>query len=252
MNKFKFGKGVAVATLMLCGTSALAQDLSYDSWKFTGSVYGWGAGIGGEAVTGADIDISFSDIIDNLDFAIMGGLKAERGPWTLFSDVVYLNMSADENADLPLGPVTIPVDVSVDMKSVIGTAGVGYQIYQQPGTKISAFGGARMLWIELEGDVSGRLLSFDGKFDSTNWDAIVGIMGETQINDKWYANYYADVGTGESNYTYQALAGLNYKLSKADLFFGYRYTKWDWDKGDFGPFSDLDTSGPYAGVKFRF
>ena len=49
------GKLATVAALMLCGTSALAQDAPDNSWKFAGLVYGFMAGIGGEAINGADI-----------------------------------------------------------------------------------------------------------------------------------------------------------------------------------------------------
>ena len=43
-----------------------------DRWEFAGELFLWGAGIGGTPSAGDDVDISFGDLIDNLDFAVMG------------------------------------------------------------------------------------------------------------------------------------------------------------------------------------
>ncbi|MGB5571259.1 MAG: hypothetical protein WBM81_18360, partial [Sedimenticolaceae bacterium] len=61
--------------------------------------------------------------------------------------------------------------------------------------------------------------------------------------------YHADIGAGDSDLTWQALAGLNYRFDKVDATFGYRYLKWELNDDTF---DDLDISGPYAGVRFGF
>ncbi len=50
--------------------------------------------------------------------------------------------------------------------------------------------------------------------------------------------------------TWQALGGVGYRFSKADLVLGYRHMEWNFDGNSV--FDDLDISGPYAGVKFVF
>ena len=37
------------------------------------------------------------------------------------------------------------------------------------------------------------------------------------------------------------------KMEKVNLVLGYRYMDWDFD--NYGPFDDLNLSGPFAGVK---
>ena len=66
--------------------------------------------------------------------------------------------------------------------------------------------------------------------------------------------HYLDVGTGDTDLTWQALASLGYQFEHLDLVFGYRYLDWDFDENDPGgkTFADLDFNGPYAGVKFTF
>jgi len=44
----------------------------------------------------------------------------------------------------------------------------------------------------------------------TIWDGIVGFKGRVALGSdkKWYIPYYADVGTGQSDLTWQVLAGV--------------------------------------------
>ena len=35
-----------------------------------------------------------------------------------------------------------------------------------------------------------------------HWDGVVGLMGVKTINDKWYFDYYGDVGAGDSKLTW--------------------------------------------------
>jgi len=70
------------------------------------------------------------------------------------------------------------------------------------------------------------------------------------LGDKWYLNYYADIGTGESDLTWQALAGVNYTLSKVDVGVGYRILQWQLDGS--GYLDEFEISGPYALLAIKF
>ena len=88
------------------------------------------------------------------------------------------------------------------------------------------------------------------KESGSNWDFIVGARGRTDLTEKWYIHYYADIGTGDSNSTWQAIAGINYRFSKVDVTVGYAHM--DWDLDDDAMIKDMTLKGPYAGIKFRF
>ena len=45
----------------------------------------------------ADADLSFDDIVDNLDFGAMGRLEAWKGKWGLSFDGLFVNLGADQN-----------------------------------------------------------------------------------------------------------------------------------------------------------
>ena len=70
------------------------------------------------------------------------------------------------------------------------------------------------------------------------------------LGDRWFLPYYADVGGGGSDFTWQASAGIAFKAARwADIALVYRYLAWDIG-GDV--IEDIDFSGPALGVVFRF
>ncbi|MDH3596713.1 MAG: hypothetical protein OEU09_09000 [Rhodospirillales bacterium] len=47
-------------------------DSGQDRWEFAGSAYLWAAGVEGTSAAGDEIDISFTDLLDNLEGGFMG------------------------------------------------------------------------------------------------------------------------------------------------------------------------------------
>ena len=76
--------------------AATEKDPTPGQWEWGAQINLWGAGIGGTTVGGDDVDISFNDLISNLDFAFMGTLAARRDKFTLFADLIYLDVSDGE------------------------------------------------------------------------------------------------------------------------------------------------------------
>lgn len=252
MNKCsvkQIATSVLVVTPLLTSSPAIAEDVG--GWSWEGEVYFWGADIGGTAGNGADIDISLSDLLDNLEFALMGTLWARRGNWTLFLDAIYLDVAANGSTSGSIGPIPATAQADLDMKTAISTLGAGYKFYESDGTFLNVVGGARALHIDTQLDVSIGPRSFRIDQSETNWDGIVGLAGQTEINENWYLTYYADVGTGDSDMTWQARIGASYKFKNWDLTFGYRHLDYDLSD-DLVAVEELEISGPYIGARFRF
>ena len=219
-------------------------------WQWYGELFGWGAEMKGTARTGEDIDVPLGDILDNLDFGFMGTLAARKDKWTLFADFIYVNLG--EKATVPLAiPALVEAKLNLDLRKYISTFGAAYQVADTGRTTINLLAGGRYLSIDadLKYDIdtvaSGRVSE-----SGSNLDFIVGVRGKTDLNEKWYINYYGDIGTGNSDLTWQAVAGINYRFSKVDLTLGYAYMDWDFDKKS--EIKDMALKGPYAGIKFRF
>jgi hypothetical protein len=140
----------------------------------------------------------------------------------------------------------------VELKGFITTLGGAYRFLETDTTRLNLVAGARYLWLKADLDVDIGRLGVGGSESDTVWDGIVGLRGKTDLNDKWYLTYYADVGGGNSKMTWQALAAINYRFQRVDAVVGYRYLDWDFDDGDMLNFDELNLGGPFAGVKFLF
>ena len=226
------------------GSPALAQD----NWDFTGLIYLWGAGIGGESVTGQSVDVSFNDILENLEFGIMGSLEARNGPWAIFGDAIYLNIADDQDAAVGPG---IPVNADIDIKGLVLGAGVGYDVVSTSDYRLNTFGGVRYLDMDTKVNLAVAGGSRRVRDDFGNWDAIVGARGIYAMSDKLDLVYYGDIGTGDTDLTWQAALSVDYKFDNWALTIGYRHLAWE-DLNDSATLTDVDFSGPFIGAKFRF
>lgn len=226
---------------------ALPAKADNPTWDFTAYLYLWAPALSGETTTGNSIDVSFSDILDNLDFGLMGAVEARRAKLSVFVDALYLNLSNDQNSAVGPG---IPASSDVDVEGTVFTGSVGYDLVDAPGTLFTVLGGVRSLNLDntVDIEVSGGSQRVSGKIN--NWDVVVGLRGTRQFSDRWGMSYYADIGAGESDLTTQLSLAANYKINNWDLVLGYRYL--DWNIGNSQAISDLTFDGPFVGVRFDF
>ncbi len=217
------------------------------TWDFTGYLYLWGPALGGETTTGNSIDISFSEMLDNLDFGLMGAVEARRGKVSVFVDALYLNLSNDQ--DSAVGP-GIPASAGIDVEGTVFAGSVGYDLIDTTDARFTVLGGARSLNLDNTVDlaIAGGSQRVSGSIN--NWDAVVGIRGTRQFSDRWGMSYYADIGAGESDLTTQLSLAANFKINNWDLVVGYRYL--DWNIGNSQAISDLTFDGPFIGARFDF
>ena len=82
------------------------------------------------------------------------------------------------------------------------------------------------------------------------WDGIVGVKGSYALGQRWAIPYYVDIGTGQSDFTWQAKAGVTFNATKwLNVTLVYRYIDWDVG-GDI--IDDINFKGPALGAVFRF
>jgi len=85
-----------------------------ENWTEIG-IYGMMAAIEGDMQVGnvtSDMDVSFSDILDNLDMGFMGFAEHRRGKWSFIGDAVYMKLSADDTTAVnPVLSVTFDAEV---------------------------------------------------------------------------------------------------------------------------------------------
>jgi len=266
-------KTVLMITLGLLCTAAYSQDESVgtDKWDVEFTPYFWAAELDGDATlrgrTGP-VDVSFSDLLDNLDIAFMGRVEAWKGEWGLFLDGLYMDLGAEFST--PQGAVSADIDVKMTMLEF----GLGYRLLETPigqdnEQKLSfdLLGGGRYMNLEGEVDVrtggplSGLGLTIGRTFGRREeWvDPIVGGRLKWGIDDKLAIAVRSDFGGFDigdgSNLSWNLLAGIDYKLSKnKNLKVGYRIFDIDYDSGSGNKEFGLDAQfrGPIFGLTIKF
>lgn len=244
----------AALLLASAGTSAA------DGWEYSGTLYLWAAGIDATTAGGADIDVDFDTLLDNLNMAFMGAAEARRGPWSVVADAVYLNVSADKGAtvEVPVAPgssVDVEVDAGVKTRGWVLSLLGAYTVAENERASVDLLAGVRYLELKAALDVQlskgGQVLSAKSRSAlGTAWDGVVGVKGRVRLDDRWYVPYYADIGAGESELTWQLFAGVGYSFDWGEASLVYRHMHWDLDSD--APLDDISFSGPAAAVTWRF
>jgi len=247
-------------------------DPAAGDWQWDATVYMYLPSIGGETSFppsggGPSVDVSADAILDSLNFAFMGALGARKGPWGVATDVIYLDLGATKKGtrDFSIGeaglPATVDGDLTLDLTGWLWTLTGSYALVQQDRVTMDMRAGVRMLDLEetlrwqLNGDISSLPVAEragSAGAEATQWDAIVGVKGRASFGaeDKWYVPYYLDVGTGDSDLTWQGMVGLGYKFDSVEVTGVWRYL--DYDLGDETPIRSIDFNGPALGFTFRF
>jgi opacity protein-like surface antigen len=237
-----------------------ADEGTSGAWEFSAGLYAWTPSVKGETALGTDIDVSFNDIIDNLDITLMAMLTARKDKFSLLVDVIYMDIEDDSDYALISGPrnnFSISL-TNVEMEAWVVTPAAAYTVVDSDRLKLDLLAGARYLYIETEIKLraQGPLTIRETSPSESNhvWDGIIGARGDIKLNEQWALPFHFDVGTGETDLTWQAFGGVGYKFSNVDLIAGYRHLEWDFDDSDTGGnlFNDLYISGPVVGLRYFF
>ena len=251
LQRLTIGLALVFCFFMATALPAMADtETDPDRWKFGGSAYLWAAGVEGTDSAGDEIDVSFSDILEDLDGGIMGIIAARKGKWTLLADLIYLSIHQETSSTANIIGVPEKIDVDVKLKGFVSTFGVAYRVIEDEMTSLDLLVGGRYfrLDLDLDADVGGSKSS--GSDSEDVLDAIIGSQVILNLSDRWYLSCYADVGAGDSKLTWQAWPGIGYRLKHVDVVAGYRHLAWKTDDGD--TIDDINFSGPMIGVKLRF
>lgn len=267
----KLIKAVSIISLsvLIVPNAVFAQ--TDDPWEFGLSIYGWFPDISGETSfpdgSGGDFTIPISSILDNLQFTFQGAFDARKGHWGLATDVIYLDLgnTIKDYREASIGESDIPAGatakVGLEVNSTIWTVAGYYRFVDQSQMSFDLLGGARYLDLDqalnwsISGDIGetpipGR--EGKAKVSRSAWDAIIGLRGRFSFGQEsnWFMPYYLDVGTGDSDLTWQAMGGIGYAFGSSEIMAAWRFLKYDMPAS--GLVADLDFSGPLVGATFRW
>jgi len=263
----------AVLLAFIIPTGAHADD----GWTFSITPYLWLPNINGQLKYAIppdgggrpEVDTGPNNYLENLSFALMLAGEARKGKWSAFTDLIYLDFDAEKSAvkAVNFGGDRVSTSLSGSTRSsltgVAWTFGGGYTVVEGPKHRLDLLGGIRyfglrassdwQLGTAVNGPSSGQTFAATGSISQREdlWDVIVGLRGGLKLGEgAWFLPYYVDLGTGSSELTAQALAGIGYAFKWGEIVATYRYVLYD--MGDDKLLQDIRFAGPAIGATFRF
>ena len=254
-------KSLAAAALMALALpfgAARAADLppvpDSSDWVFTVALYGWGAGISGDVgvfgLPPQNVDLSFSDVFQNLDFAVMGLGEARKGRFMLGVDATYTNVGA--TVKTPYQVLANKIDATNTALMLTGLA--GYAIYDTDVARLDLVAGARLWSVNNDFEAKGKLLDGRSWSDGATWvDPLVGAKLRVDLMPSVYIASWAMIGGfgAGSDLMWDLMGGAGYEFNDTfSLFAGYRAVSVDYKNDGF--VYDVVEQGPVAALVFKF
>jgi hypothetical protein len=248
---------LAVAATALLATAATAGErpAGADQLEVTLTLYGWATSLDGEAAVGgrqAEVDVPFSDILDDLSFAGMGTLVVRKGRLGAYLAPFFARVGSSEDL------VRLRNDTTM-----VGFGGLWRLVDWRPeegssaavrSARLEVLGGGRLVDLRLELDGRRGLPSADTR--ETWVEPVVGLAGRLELGDRLEAFAEGDLGGFGlgSDLSWQWLAGAGWRLDVMGpatyARAGYRMLGLDYEEGGFE--WDVTYKGPFVGLTFRF
>ncbi len=267
---------LALAACALLPATAVAQAVpsAWESgkWQFTATLYGWVPAIDQKVnfpgdPGSTDIHVGMGDVLSALKMTFQGSLDAHNGRWGIFNDLFYADIGGAKSRtrDFSIGNVELPAGIdtnlSVDIKSLVWTVAGEYRVGSDPAWTVDLLAGARMLRMKptlgysITGDLGPIVIpgrEGSKQVDESVWDGIVGVKGRYTFAEdrRWYAPFYVDVGTGQSQLTWQVAGGIGHTYDWGSVFAMWRYLDYSFKSGK--KLDNFSLNGPMVGVAFRW
>lgn len=219
--------GVALAVALLASAPLRAAD-----WTHEVAPYLWGTALEGTTAVGdatIDVDASFGDILDALEFAAMGTYRGSLDRYSVLFDVVYAALGGDGRG--PLG--NVKADVDVDQLVLEGD--FGYALTE----RLHGFVGLR--YVDLETSVKLTLPGGGRRSarDTADWiDPVIGLHYDWPISAQCSASLRGDIGGCGigSDFAWQGVGTLRWQVKPG---FGADFFEYD-----------MSMQGPLLGAVF--
>ncbi len=241
-------------------------------WQFALTPYIWLPSVDGSlrfSLPGdgeADASTGPYNYWQNLRFAAMLQGEARKGNWSIFADAIYLDFGNHSTSVQTKGSGVLERQSEgsgeTSFKGGLFQLGGGYTIVQLPRVTLDAVTGIRYLAVRssldatLQATIGGPGPNFNPAIHVSQnadiYDGFAGVRGRVSLTDdgRWYVPFYLDVGTGTSDFTWQAMSGIAYAMKWGDVTLSYRYLAF-YGSGD-QLVQSLRFKGPALSVTFRF
>lgn len=231
-------------------TSTAASAASGEAWQHQVALYVAGVGMSGHAAVGnlgVDVDLSFSEILEQMEIGGMAAYRGVKGDWAIMANALFVGLGATK--DLPLGG-TAEADFDQTLFELDGA--------RRFAKNLEFYFGARLVGIDAT--LEARLINgttLDGSEEKTWVDPLVGLRYEVPLGKSWSFVGRGDVGGFGlgSDLAWQAMAHFDWRISPHfGAAFGYVILDIDYDDGNGSDYFlyDIAAQGPIAAAVFTF
>lgn len=259
--------GLFASVVALCGASAADLPTAKgepaapvapappDAWRYQFTLYGWATALNGKIgvrdLPPANVNLSFADMLKNLDGALMGAFTAQNDTWMVLGDLVASKLSADKTFRDGQGDT-----LKLEQSMVIASGYLGYRLpVGTPSLDIRALAGLRYTSLDATATFYPRLLpiSVERSGDESWVDPLVGVSVHYDITDRWFINAVGDVGGFNvgSRLSAQGFVAVGYKWTQnISTSIGYRALYMDYRNNGF--VYDATMHGVFVGLGIHF
>lgn len=239
-----------LAAVFLCTPAFAAGDKGDDAWHFDlAPFYLWAANIDGDVGVGPvdqQVDASFGDILDNLDFVLTAHFEARKGRFGMIFNMDYLDLGIEQSA--PAGPA-----LNVDFKTTIAEFDGFYRV-NRAAHNFDLIAGVR--YTKQDTEISLGPVPVGG-LDESWWDPVIGARWQWGFAPQWSLSTRGDIGgfgVG-TDFTWQLAGIIDWQPWKnVSLLAGYRALDQEYEDGDRLDRYKWDglMHGPVFGLNFRW
>ncbi|MEN8206990.1 MAG: hypothetical protein ABFS24_13400 [Pseudomonadota bacterium] len=244
--------------LLVAAACVTPMVLAADDWRFEIEPYLMASNIEGDAgvgrVTGADVDVSFSDILENLRIgAMIHGEALHASGWGLILDYGFMDLENDRSGRFG-GVIDASVRQGVFEAFAFRRIGKGANTFD-------LYGGVRWWDNDIKLVVDPAITPGSRRADvDEDWvDPVIGARLTTPLSDRWSLMVRGDIGGFgiASDFTTTLAAGVKYRISDSIVLDVQYKGLWvdyeDGTSGTPGYFNyDTVTHGPIIGIIFEF
>jgi len=261
---FSFAITAMMLSVSVSSVSAEEKPAANSGWDFQVAPYMWFLSLDGDVtVKGqeSDLDLSFSDIWDELNIAGMLTFDARKGNWGIFGDMIGANLGKSTKVD------GIKIDPTI--KLALLTAGGSYRLgtwklsdpagQDVPSVTVDGIFGVRYTYLDIDLDLKGI---GDASGHKDWFDPLIGARAFFDLSDRWSLALQGNVGgfgVG-SDFTWGAMGTIGYHFrlfsekNNARAAAGYRaiYQDYTDGSGDDKFKWDVTFHGPILGLVIEF
>lgn len=195
--------------------------------------------------------LGLGDILSNVDWMIPIGADFRKGKLGFLPTIVAMKLS---------GATTTPFNgfdrADVGMTMAMFNLPVYYRVVDRDDLSVDVLAGVRYLTVDLDVGLSGGVLGsalgpVSGGTNARVLNGIVGLRVQQDLTDSFFYSVYGDIGTGDSDLTWEVIADLGYRVSETfSASLGYRYLTFSQSSG--ANAVDLTASGPQLTLTWGF